>query len=138
MFHHRTLASCPACSCQFFVEEPACPHCGAAVAPSTAGWKRTAASMALGLAVAAVPLAACGDDTGGGTGGQGGAGQGGTSGDGGNGGAPGVGGDDMSSQMMSAYGVGPNVGGFDGSSSSSGEGGTDTGVGGAYGAGGSF
>lgn len=144
MFHHRSLASCPACSCQFFVEEQACPHCGAAVAASAGGgWKRTAASMALGLAVAAVPLAACGDDTGGGTGGSG---QGGTTGDGGNagtggnGGAPGVGGDDSSSQMMSAYGVGPSVGGGDSVSTSTGDGGAggDNNVASAYGVGGSF
>lgn len=137
MFHHRSLAVCPACACQFFVHEDACPHCGAAVVPAErgGGLQRAAASLALGLAVAAVPLAACGDDTGGSSSGTGG-GSTSTEGSGGapgTGGAAGTGGD---TSMMSAYGVAP---------SSSVSGGGDGGAGGidnmtisAYGAGGSF
>jgi hypothetical protein len=113
MFHRTTLAACPSCSCQFFVGEPACPHCGAVVVKLAPGstFQRTAASVALGLAVAAVPLAACGDDTG-----------------------DTESGTDNSS--VSAYGVGGSAPSSPASSSSSGNGGAGgTGDGGAGGTG---
>jgi len=116
MFFDKSLAACPSCSCQYFVEEPACPHCGAAIAkPEGKSFPRTAASLAMGLALAAIPLAACGDDTSG-TGGGGGAGSGGsrqTSSDASTTDAS------STSSVAAAYGVGP-------SSSSGGDGGDDT------------
>lgn len=137
MFHHRSLAVCPSCACQFFVHEDACPHCGAAVVSEDrgGGLQRAAASLALGLAVAAVPLAACGDDTGGSTSGTGG-GSSSTEGSGGapgTGGAAGTGGD---TSMMAAYGVAPSstAGGGDGGDG----GGIDNVTNSAYGVGGSF
>lgn len=140
MFSRVTLAACPSCSCQFFVNEPACPHCGAVVRQGDGhGAQRTAATLLLGLAVAAVPLAACGDDTGG-NGGAGGGSGGATAstsasstatstanstatGDGG----AGDGGD---ISVQSAYGIAPSVGPGGGS----GDGGFDST--GGFGAGG--
>jgi hypothetical protein len=134
MFHRTVLAACPACSCPFFTNEPACPHCGAEVRPGDGrGLQRAAASLMLGLAVVAVPLAACGDDTTGSGGNGGGSGSGGSgqttatstnatgttgstgTGDGGSGGAGGAGGGDATTattsiSVVSAYGMGANAG----------------------------
>jgi hypothetical protein len=130
MFHGTVLAACPACSCQFFTNEPACPHCGAEVRPGDGrGLQRAAASLLLGLAVAAVPLAACGDDTTGSGGNGGGSGTGGgqttatstnatgttgSTGTAGDGGAGGAGGSDTTAptsvSVVSAYGMGANAG----------------------------
>lgn len=117
MFHHETLAACPACSCQFFVEEPACPHCGEAIRKAERGtFPRAAASLAMGLALAAIPLAACGDDTGGGSGGGGGDGgaaaQSGSqsSSDSSSTSQSSAGGEDTTNSVASAYGVGPGGG----------------------------
>lgn len=113
MFARNSLAACPSCSCQFFVNEPACPHCGAVVRQGDGrGAQRTAATILLGLAVAAMPLAACGDDTSGGTGGDS------STGDGG----------DIS--VQSAYGIAPSSSGEGGSGQGGqggrGDGGNDT------------
>ncbi len=127
MFSRATLTACPSCSCQFFIEEPACPHCGTLVRQGDGrGAQRAAAALLLGLAVAATPLAACGDDT---------AGAGGSGGEGG----------DLS--VQSAYGIAPSVGpgggdvggadpGAGGSPGAGGDGGVDAGSGGNPGTGG--
>ncbi|MBL9024322.1 MAG: hypothetical protein JNL21_19160 [Myxococcales bacterium] len=67
------LSACASCGCHHRNESAACPHCGAALgAPGSTS--RTAASLLLGLTLAAgaASAAGCGDDSG--SGGQGGSG----------------------------------------------------------------
>jgi hypothetical protein len=107
-----SLVVCSACACHVRATEPACPLCGARIVPTSAGtFPRTAAAVAMGLAVVAV-MPACGDDTGG----------------------------SGSTEVTAEYGIGPTSTGGGASSSSAtstGEGGAGgTGAGGAGGAGG--